>query len=1036
MDSSERTSQDGSATATEAADELADAVAVVGLAGRFPGAPDVDTFWRNLCSGVESVSRSSLEELAAAGIAEAIYRHPDYVPAKGRLAGFDLFDADFFGFSAHEAEQTDPQHRLFLECAWEAMENTGYDPARFPGRIGVYAGQSMNTYLVYQSMLDPAVGQAFLLDYMPTMISANDDFLATRVAYQLDLRGPAMTVQTACSSSLVAIHQACQSLLGGECDMVLAGGVSLTVPEAFGYIYREGAGVSLDGRCRAFDSTPSGIVGGSGLAVVVLRRLADALADGDTVHAVIRGSAVNNDGAGKSGFTAPSVEGQAQVVADALAVADVSADSVGLVEAHGTATPLGDPIEVAALTRAFRADTDRIGYCALGSVKTNVGHLAAAAGVTGFVKAMFAVRDGVVPPTLHFREPNPKLELETSPFFVNTQPLTWPDEQGPRRAGVTALGVGGTNAHVVLEQPPTPQATGASRKWQLLVVSGRSTEALTHAAERLADALDSTEVALADAAYTTQVGRRHFAYRRAVLCRDRSEAVRALRAPYEPAEPVGARSVAFLFPGGGSQYVGMGRSLYHSEPAFRRCVDECAELVLGDLGYDLRSVLLAPDPVPGQTAAVDRLATAEGMMVLLFTVDYALAQLWRSWGVRPGAMLGHSLGEYVAACLAGVFELGDALRTVVVRGRLLDELPAGAVLSVPLSETELRPLLGPELSLSAVNAPDQCTVSGAEAAVEALAERLADQGVRPRRLRLGQPVHSAATEAILDRFAEHLRDVTLHPPGERIVSSRTGTWLTTEEAVDPGYWVHQLRDTVRFSTAVDTLLDAGHPVLVEVGPGTVLGTLVTANLPADGPRPIVVSSLPHPRDPQPDQAYLLATLGRVWSAGVDVDWAAFSAGERRRRVPLPTYPFERQRYWVTPPGVASNRSVTPTAAATPEARAVPVVDDGAPPVEDASRPAALHQRPPLSVPYVAPGDEVEQAVVAVWQELLGFDRIGVQDNFYALGGSSLLTMRLLARLRERITADLPLEQLLTEDTVAGQARIIRGLLVEANHGRG
>lgn len=988
---------------TTETDDLSGALAVVGLAGRFPGADTVTELWRNLRDGVESITVTTREELAEAGLPRAVYEHPDYVPAKGKLPGIDLFDADFFGFSAHEAELTDPQHRLFLECAWAAMEDAAHDPARFPGRVGVYAGQSMNTYVLWRAMRDPSVVASYYLDYMPMMVNANDDFLATRVAYHLDLTGPAMTVQTACSTSLVAVHQAAQGLLNGECDLALAGGVALLVPEGFGHVWRDGSGVSRDGHCRAFDSRGDGIVGGSGLGIVVLRRLADALDDGDVIHAVLRGSAVNNDGAGKAGFTAGSADGQAQAVADALAVAGVPAGSIGLVEAHGTATELGDPVEVAGLTRAFRAGTDRVGYCALGSLKTNLGHLAAAAGVTGLVKAVLAVRDGVIPATLHFREPNPKLDLPSSPFYVNNELVGWPEELAPRRAGVSALGVGGTNAHVVLEQPPASRPAGASRPWQLLTVSGRSASVADRAAAQLAGALDAGAGPLPDVAYTLAVGRRDFDHRRAVVCRDAAGGAAGLRAAAEPAEPARTRPVAFLFPGGGSQYPGMGRALYGAEPVFRAEVDRCAELAAPHLGADVRDAL---DPDRG--AAL--LSTAAGMLTALFTVDYALARLWASWGVRPRAMLGHSLGEYVAACLAGVFTLPDALATVVLRGRLMDEAPAGTMLAVALPEADLTPLLGAELSLAAVNAPGQCTVAGPNDAVAELAGRLAERGVDTRALHVGRAAHSAALDPALDRFAAHLAGLTLHPPRERFLSNVTGDWITPEQATDPAYWVAQLRGTVRFADAVRLLLETPNVALVEVGPGTALGSLVTANLPAAGPRPPQAPSLPHPRDPQPEQAFLLGSLGRLWTSGVEVDWPALWSGERRNRVQLPTYPFERRRYW------ADGRTAGSAEEPAPAARELGRELDLGP---------AVHRRPDLLTSYVEPAGEVERAVTECWQALLGFDRIGAQDNFYALGGSSLLTARLVARLRERFGPGVPLDRLLVADTIADQARIVR-----------
>ncbi|MFB6719450.1 type I polyketide synthase [Kribbella sp. NPDC056345] len=984
-------------------DDLSSALAVVGMAGRFPGAPDLDTFWANLVAGAESVTVGTADELAEAGLPKAVYAHPDYVAAKGRLPGSDLFDAGFFGFNAHEAQMTDPQHRLFLETAWHALEDAAQDPARFAGRIGVYAGQSMNTYLLYNTLHDDSIVPSFYLDYMPMMISANDDFLATRVAYKLDLTGPAMTLQTACSSSLVAIHQAGQALLSGDCDMALAGGVSLIVPESFGHIYREGAGVSPDGHCRAFDSTASGIVGGSGLGIVVLRRLEDAIEAGDVIHAVIRGTAVNNDGGGKSGYTAPSVDGQAQVVADALAVAGVPAETVGLVEAHGTATPLGDPIEVAALTRAYRAETDATGYCALGSVKTNVGHLAAAAGVTGLLKAVLAVREGKIPATLHFREPNPKLALETSPFYVNNKLQEWPGTLGPRRAGVSALGVGGTNAHVILEQPPTRPGSGPSRPWQLLTLSARSANALQATAAQF-DARVADGGSLADLAYSTQSGRRAFDHRRAVLCREATDAQLALRAPYE-SSAARAREVAFVFPGGGSQHVGMGGELYDAEPIFREAVDRCAAIATRHLGYDVRELLRAEtdDPV-----AAERLATSPATMAALFTVEYGLAQLWMAWGLRPSAVLGHSLGEYVAACLAGVFSLEDALATVIVRGRLMDEAAPGGMASVALGESELTPLLG-GLSLAAVNAPGQCTVAGPEAEVERLLTKLTADEVACRRLQVRRPAHSAALDPFLERFAEHLAGIGLQAPAVPLLSNVTGTWLSDEAAQDPAYWVRQFRSTVRFGDAAAQLVGETGLALVEVGPGTVLSTLLAANQLSDRDAPLVVNSLPHPRDPRPQQACLLAALGRLWEAGLDVDWIAFQQGETRLRVPLPPYPFERQSYWLRQSG-----GPAPVEATEPARQA----DFG----------AVAHSRPQLLTEFVAPRDVVERAVAASWQALLGFEGIGVHDNFYALGGSSLLTARLAVRLREHFGQDIAVDRLLVADSIAEQAAVVREVL--------
>ncbi|HEY6320578.1 MAG TPA: type I polyketide synthase, partial [Thermoanaerobaculia bacterium] len=743
-----------------AADE---AVAVIGMAARLPGAPDLEAFWHNLRDGVESVSRFSPQELADAGIEPALYEDPRYVAAAAVLPDIERFDAAFFGFNPREAELLDPQQRLFLECAWEALEDAGYDPPRIREAVGVYAGASMSTYLLAnlygQRALRRAVG-----DYQ-TMLGNDKDYLATRVSYKLGLRGPSMSVQTACSTSLVAVCLACQALLDEQCAMALAGGVSVRVPQRAGYLAEEGGILSPDGHCRAFDAAAQGTIGGNGAGVVVLKRLADALADGDPVRAVIRAAALNNDGAAKVGFTAPSLERQAAVVVMAQTLAGVGPDSVTYVEAHGTGTPLGDAIEVAALTRAFRAATGRAGFCALGSVKTNVGHLDAAAGVAGLIKTVLALEHRQLPPSLNFTRPHPQLELAGSPFYVNARLADWPPGPTPRRAGVSSFGIGGTNAHLVVEQAPEPPAGAPAPPCQLLVLSARSPAALAATGERLAAHLRRHPgQSFADVAYTCQVGRHAFAYRRALPCRGREEALAALAAGLGAVSPEAARArpVAFLFPGGGAQHAGMGRELYDAEPVFRTEVDRCLELLaphLRDLGVDLRRLLYpaAGDEGPPLT----RTATA---LPALFTTEYALAKLLLSWGIAPQAMIGHSLGEYVAAALAGVLSLADALALVALRGRLFERLPAGGMVSVPLGEHELAPLLGGELALAALNAPTLSVVAGPLAALAAFEAALAARGLETRRLHIDVAAHSPAVEPLLPELARFAATLELAPP--------------------------------------------------------------------------------------------------------------------------------------------------------------------------------------------------------------------------------------------------------------------------------
>jgi len=877
-------------------------IAIVGMAGRFPGAKGVDELWRNVAGGREGITFFTAEELLEAGVDPATVDNPNYVRAKGILGDVDLFDASFFGLNPREVELMDPQHRLFLECSWEALENAGWDADRFPGLVGVYAGLSMNTYMIMNLLSHMELVAS--VDTLQASLGNDKDPMTSRVSYKLNLKGPSVTIQTASSTSLAAVHQACIALLQHDCDMALAGGVSIHLPEKSGYLYQEGGTTARDGHCRAFDASATGFVSGHGAGVVVLKRLDDALAEGDTVYAVIKGSACNNDGSLKVSFMAPSVEGQVDVYRQAYENAGVDPRTVSYIECHGTGTALGDPIEIAALSRVFAdggedGGAGRRNYCAIGSLKTNIGHLDTAAGVCGLIKTALALHHGAIPPSLHFEAPNPRIDFAGSPFFVNTELRPWP--AGLRRAGVTSLGMGGTNAHVVLEEAPPASPTSASRPHQLLLLSAKSAAALDRATVRLADHLRANPALdPADVAFTLTHGRKSFQHRRALLANGLADAAEALEM-LDPerllttAPQPGDRPVAFLFPGQGAQYPGMGRGLYDSEPSFQADVDLCCRLLEPHLGLDLRQALFAE----GDEEAAEKLQETQLAQPALFVVSWATARLWMSWGVRPEAMLGHSIGEYVAACLAGVFSLEDALALVAARGRLMGQMPPGAMLGVPLPEAEVLPLLGEELSLAAVNRPEVSVVSGPAEAIEELIERLAAQGLAGRRLHTSHAFHSRMMEPALLPFVEQVRRVRLEPPRLPFLSSVTGTWIRPEEATDPEYWARQLRQAVRFADGVALLLAEPHRILLETGPGNTLSTLARQH-PAAGPGHAMIATLRHPKQAEPDPAVLLQAVARFWLAGGEVDWTGFWAGERRRRLALPSYPFERRRYWVDP----------------------------------------------------------------------------------------------------------------------------------------
>ncbi len=1000
-------------------------IAIVGMAGRFPGARDVLELWRNLREGVEAVRFPDPAEFAARGLDPARLADPDWVKAVSQMEGYDCFDELFFGVNPREAELMDPQHRVLLECAWEALESAGQDPQGIAGRVGVYAGATLSTYLLFHLIGNPLTAGA---DPLQVVLGNASDALATRISYKLNLRGPSHSVQCACSTSLVAVHTACQALLNEECDLALAGGVSIQADAGLGYRYVPGSVVSPDGHCRAFDAAAQGSIFGSGVGLVVLKRLEDALADGDTVRAVILGSAVTNDGSLKVGFTAPGVEGQAAAISEALAVAGVDPETIAYIEAHGTGTALGDPIEIQAVTRAFREYTDRQGFCAIGSVKSNLGHLDVAAGVTGLIKTVLALEHGEIPPSLHYERPNPRIDFAAAPVYVNAALAPWPGGPSgavPRRAGVNSFGLGGTNAHVVLEQAPAPQPAVRTRPWQLLTLSARTPDALAAAGGRMAAHLadhlaDHPGLDLGDAAYTLATGRRTFDVRQALVCRDPADAaaclaagdpVRLLTSPETAGSwPESGRPVAFVFPGQGAQHVGMGRDLYESEPVFREEIDRAAVHLAPRLGLDLREVLYPA--AGGEGEAARQLARTAVAQPALLLVEVALARLLGSWGVRPRAMLGHSLGEYAAAVLAGVFTLEAALDLVAERGRLIEQVgagDAGTMLAVPLSEAEIAPFLGGEVHLAALNAPSLVSVAGPAVAVAELTSRLAAEGVVAMPLQVAFAGHSPQTEPAVAPFQARVAAVGPKAPEIPFVSSSSGTWIGAGEATDPGYWARHLRQPVRFSDGVEALR-AAEPgmALLEVGPGAGLAPLIRWHLASPGERP-VVAAMRQPKDTSSDLASLLGALGRLWVAGVRIDWQGFYAGQGRRRVPLPTYPFERRRHWI---------EATAAPAFTANEAAVPVFAPAAPaPIRK--------ERPALRTNYLAPRDLYEREVAHIWQEVLGVAQVGAEDNFYELGGHSLLATQVASRLRDAFRAELPLQPLLGAATVAQAAAVLR-----------
>ncbi|QIS12939.1 type I polyketide synthase [Nocardia arthritidis] len=956
-------------------DEHAFRIAVVGMACHFPEADTVEEYWRNLCAGRESLRPLAAETRPA--------RTPaGYVHVGATLSDVDRFDADFFGMSPREAQLTDPQHRLFLRCAWEAFEDAGFVPGENPSPVGVFAGAGVSTYL-----LNNLIGHGGLFEtpstQLPVLHGNASDYLASKVSYKLDLTGPSVAVQTACSTSLVAIHQAVQALLDFHCDLALAGGASVQVPHETGYVYEEGSILSPDGHCRAFDAAAAGTVFGSGAGAVVLKRLDDALADGNNIHAVIIGSAVNNDGGRKVGYTAPGITGQRNVIREALDVAGIAAESIGYVEAHGTGTRLGDPIEIAALTSAYREHTEARQFCAIGSVKTNVGHLNSAAGVAGFIKAVLAVRDGKIPASLHFTRPNPEIDFANSPFFVNTELREWPDER--RRAAVSAFGIGGTNAHVILERPPARANSADATGPQALLVSARTAAEADRLAADLATHLRDTKQELSSIADTLAYGRRRFTHRRVAVGATVAAAAQALTEPIAgQAQP--APELVWLFPGQGITLGAGWNELATAVPAFGAGLRECAELLRAESDFDLaRAIGDGGDPARDQVA--------------LFAVEYALAHMWREFGVAPKELLGHSLGELVCATVAGVFALPDALRLVVARGRLMAASQDGAMLTVSLGAADIEDRLPEGVWLAADNSATRCVVAGSPEAVQRLAGELAAENAATALLPVRHAFHTPYLRDAAARFAELVASVPRQAPRIPFWSNHTGAPITAEQATDPGYWAAQMTGPVRFRAAAEALgARQSATVGLEVGPGR---TLISFLRTADRSATTVASGT------GTGEAVVVAA-GRLWVSGVDVDFAAVHGRPRAGFVSLPTYPFARQRHWIEPPDAPRPISAEPVP--EPIVEAAEAFDDF-PPEDELT-------------------ESIRSGVAEVWRTALGVNDIDEHANFFEAGGDSLLAVQVATRLRAVFPLELPLGELFAKPTIAAMTERIGDHLMQ------
>ncbi|MFJ5631810.1 SDR family oxidoreductase [Streptomyces goshikiensis] len=903
-----------------------EAIAVIGLSARVPDAADAEAFWGNLLAGRDSIHQLSESQLLAAGEDPELLKDPHYVRARPLLDDVGGFDNRYFGISPRESELRNPQHRLFLELCSTALQHAGLEPSQYEGEIGVYGGCASDRYVDDHVKADPEL--LAQVGEMVALVSNNIDYLTTYTSYRLGLTGPSLNVRTACSTSLVATHLACQALRLGDCDIALAGGVEIETPYGHGYRHVDGGIDSADGHCRPLDSEASGTVFGSGGGVVVLKRLADALEDGDPVYAVLKGSAINNDGSERPGFTAPSSKGQSRAIAEALAVADVDPATVSYVELHGTGTKVGDPIEIQGLHEAMRVMAEgqlQPASCAIGSVKSNLGHLGPASGIVGLIKTVLALHHEKIPPTINVRTPNPQLKLEQTPFRIADRALPWPRVAGaPRRAGVSSFGFGGTNAHVVLEEGPLPTDTvGRPERPELLVWSSVDEASGTLVRAGLAAALDGLpDGSAADVAFTSQVGRRALPVRAALRFSRPSEAAKVLANPAATptAQSDGVRRLpAFALPGQGSQHPYAAVGLAASVPDFDRRIRECLSMFSDALGIDLVKMWQ-------NESEPDAVARTVHAQPLLFSIEYALAGTLGTLGIEPSVLLGHSVGEVVAGTLAGVFSLPDAVRFIARRAELMQSMPPGRMLALAASEDTVRALLAPNVAVSAVNGDQQVVVGGKADAVEGFQALMAARGVEARLLPTSHAFHTPMMAPAVDELTALLGQAQLRAPLVPVISAASGRLLTVADATSPRFWAEQLVEPVLFRGALDTL--AGHdPVRVlEVGPGQALTSLARRHEGMREGRHRVVACQPRyagRADQDADWGTLLTALAETWCDGTDVAWDAVPRPEGTHRVALPAYPYQRKEFWLPFIGEGKRFAAAQDAhpAAAPEAEA-------------------------------------------------------------------------------------------------------------------
>ena len=1084
-----------SAQQDESKQDFVEDIAIIGMVGRFPDANDIDTFWHNLTSGVESVKIITGEELRERGFGQFVDENPNYISAEASLSDDTIrkFDAAFFNISPREAEIMDPQHRLFLESCWELFEKSGYSMEHYDGRVGVIGSTGFSGYL--ESHLLPNRDLLQQVGSFQTQLGNDKDFIATRVSYKMGFTGASLSVSTLCSSAAVAIHMARESLLNYQNDLVLAGGVNISVSNSDSLYYQEGGIGAGDGKCRAYDERASGTVAGSGLGIIALKRLEDAQNDGDTILAVIKGSAVNNDGSDKASYTAPSPEGQAQVISEALAVADLSPETIRFIDGHGTATNIGDPIEISALTKAYRQHTDKKQFCGIGSVKTNIGHLVTAGGIASVIKMVLALKHKKMPPSLNFEKPNPKIDFANSPFYVNDTLKHWEADEFPRRGAISSFGIGGTNVHIILEEAPEPVQTTERNGAQAILLSAKTELALAKMKRNLLHFIEENpNVILADLAYTLKVGRNTFEHKFYAVCESLEQLKEQLSGVDEPYTKLTKqkqidRNVCFIFPGQGSQYQSMAKQLYENEPVYRQHLDHCLQLASDSRLTNLKQMLFPSVPITPCP-----LKDTQYAQITLFCIEYSLAQLWMVRGITPHNMIGHSLGELTAACIAGVFTLEDAVKLVCERGRLMSEQPRGVMLSVGLSEMEVQPYLVNGVELAAVNGAKACVLSGNCDAIDSLEAKLHDSGTGAHRLKTSHAFHSESMTGAQAGLVKLLTTMKLNPPTLPFVSNVTGDWITEQQATSPEYWGDQLRSTVKYYQGMELILEDQDCLMLEVGPGSNLSTFASM---AGHNKDNIISYIPGYKDADLEPIQLELAHANLWASGIFVNWSVFYESEIRQRLHLPTYSFDRKTYWVEAVPYGQTAKISDLSFSSEQAFDDFLVsnqqdlkiglslelklpfDNEMKTSQRAERVFALRQEivalcekhqisstsdsniSPVLVSkerkilqsyeneetqsieseyskvksFLEPTNELEKSLVQDWETALGTSPIGIDDDFFELNGHSLIAATLVNKIKQQYGVEVGLRDFLDGPTIAGVAEVIatkQWLLQEEN----